>query len=325
MFRLILIISFLLSTGLMAQWQGVFTLSPADTSVQLKQNANSSLTRVAPEGCSSVYKIGRPQDIRYRAFFQWTLADSLIPDSSVITAVRIKVSNIQRSPSGLTVSTGFFDMQTDIITTSKSVLWSRSSNWQNSDYYMSSAVNSGNSIDVTYTSSNGPQVLQAVKNSLTANFFSLGLVLSTENTQSHQFSFGNCNVELEIKFTRPAHYVSMDQKSSANASIDSVFKWEETYFSAHQAPSVKLPMPLWGYQVVRASGRLVNGEKHKRWSEQGDYHYISRQRIKESTSKVTAAFQSVAFDGSGLASGAYIYRLQVGNAFVQSRKLLLVK
>jgi len=39
----------------------------------------------------------------------------------------------------------------------------------------------------------------------------------------------------------------------------------------------------------------------------------------------SAGRYDVTFDGSGLASGAYIYRLQAGRNFVQTKKLLLVK
>ena len=53
---------------------------------------------------------------------------------------------------------------------------------------------------------------------------------------------------------------------------------------------------------------------------------LSGQRVALLVDKAMPAGRyDVAFDGSGLASGAYIYRLRVGNAFVQSRKLLLVK
>lgn len=37
-----------------------------------------------------------------------------------------------------------------------------------------------------------------------------------------------------------------------------------------------------------------------------------------------AGYHEVRFDGSGLASGVYLYRLQAGD-FIQIRKLLLVK
>jgi hypothetical protein len=37
-----------------------------------------------------------------------------------------------------------------------------------------------------------------------------------------------------------------------------------------------------------------------------------------------AGYHEVKFDGSGLASGVYIYRLQAGT-FVQSRKFILVR
>jgi len=53
---------------------------------------------------------------------------------------------------------------------------------------------------------------------------------------------------------------------------------------------------------------------------------LSGQRVALLVDKTLAAGRyDVAFDGSGLASGAYIYRLRAGRAFVQSRKLLLVK
>ena len=53
---------------------------------------------------------------------------------------------------------------------------------------------------------------------------------------------------------------------------------------------------------------------------------LSGQRVALLVDKTLAAGRyDVAFDGSGLASGTYIYRLRAGNAFVQSRKLLLVK
>ncbi len=37
-----------------------------------------------------------------------------------------------------------------------------------------------------------------------------------------------------------------------------------------------------------------------------------------------AGFHDVKFDGSGLSSGVYFYRIQAGN-FVQTRRLLLLK
>jgi hypothetical protein len=40
--------------------------------------------------------------------------------------------------------------------------------------------------------------------------------------------------------------------------------------------------------------------------------------------EVDAGHHTVQFDGSGLASGVYLYKMQAGN-FVQTRKLLLVR
>jgi hypothetical protein len=54
------------------------------------------------------------------------------------------------------------------------------------------------------------------------------------------------------------------------------------------------------------------------------YDILGREVSVLVNEKRDAGVHEVKFDGSGLASGVYLYRLQAGN-FVQTRKLLLLK
>jgi hypothetical protein len=54
------------------------------------------------------------------------------------------------------------------------------------------------------------------------------------------------------------------------------------------------------------------------------YDVLGRQVTGLVNERREAGYHEVKFDGSGFASGPYIYRIQAGE-FVQTRKLLLLK
>ena len=255
-------------TQIFSQGQGTFELQESDVSAYVVNGVNKQIT----QNGTVTWWVGRLGTEKHRAFFQWNLPDEVIPDGSEIVSAHLYMTGIRNQGGSTELVAGFFDMQVELESATPQILWDRT-DWFNNhfDYYIGGAEAENYIIDVTFTS--GSDFTDAIEQSLTNDFFTMGIIDFNEVLHEFWYRFCNCDVKLEITFNRPSVNVIVDQKRSDGiTSIDSVGRWEGGPDFVKYAVPQSFTFYVGTQEVLKGKQDLVfnPAEKYNRWNDYSD-------------------------------------------------------
>ena len=209
---------------------------------------------------------------RRRAFFQWQLPDSIIPDSSVIHTVHL---SMQLSTGGINEPApecNLFSVKLDLNTASASELWSRTDMFNNNyDYFIGRAFGkpysqSSNTMIVDTMYVNGTGVVQAIEEALLDDYFTLGIVEHLEKVATNIYRMAGFDVKLQITFTPPKKSVLVTQVIEGKVNpVDSIGHFEDNQFVYYPVPHTFTDFYLLTTEVFKATQELLDTVKYNRW------------------------------------------------------------
>jgi hypothetical protein len=231
---------------------------------------------------------GRSGTLKSRAFCQWSLPESVIPDGSNVLSGRIIIRYI--NPHSLDLVAHLFSVRTDLNTATGQELWDRTDFFSGNDEYliMGFLQSSDGTLDIPFDSSS--PFAEAIEEALSDDFFNLGIVSSNEILHEYYYDFPNSEVKLEIVFERPSVSVTVDQKRSDGiTSIGSVGHWEGgPNFIFYSVPHT-FTFYAGTNEVLKGSQNVVQGptEKYRDWETYDDVtnHHVFPISITMNTLK----------------------------------------
>ncbi|MBV6511935.1 MAG: hypothetical protein FMNOHCHN_01423 [Ignavibacteriaceae bacterium] len=247
---------------------------------------------------NTLFTVGKDNNVKYRAVYQWDISDNEIPDNSIITNVRIYFSY---SPIGHTYQfpASFYNSTYNILNPDQTQLNGMWDNMNTTANEIGTLIGVNSILDFNSNNSSAA-ITQAVRNALPNDKFILGVrweELPYIDTRTWHIS--NLSLTLSIEYIPPQQLVILDQRLSNNLQVGKVRKWEGTNFTPYPFinPGTQFSFPVSSVQTILSDQTIFSNEKYNNWN--NDKSNILNHKpfvITSSTNALTANFNAIYSD-----------------------------
>jgi len=272
----------------------ILSLRKSDKSLYVgKLNSNITKSNLLSY-CTSDFMIGKGEEERRRAFFQWNITDDEIPDGSTIKWAHLVITNIQGPTSylgNIELSALFYKLETDLSQATGDYLWD-TTDWFNNhkDNYIGYSVSDDFVIDQWFDQLSDFAI--AIHDGLYNDYFALGIVSEDEADHEYKYILDNCDVKLEIQFIRPSKEVTLNQVLSDNSTtVGDINRWNGSAFNDVGNLPITLNFYVGTNEILQADESLFADtpkQKDQKWNDLSDVTNHHVFKISATTDQLTA-------------------------------------